>query len=253
VSVRIIEERGGAWLRVILDTPRGNLLSRETVNVLAETIDRSSAGRKWITFEGAGGEFSYGAMIQEHVPGPMELVLADTHALLRRVLALPAPTAALVEGRCLGGGFELALACDTIIAAEDATLGLPEVHLAAFPPGAAALLPLRVGASRAAVSVLTGEPRPATGWRDAGLVEVVAPHGAVIDAAGRWFDRHLAPRSRVALSAAAQASRLILRAAAEPALEAGERLYRERVLPSRDATEGVKAFVEKRRPRWTDS
>jgi cyclohexa-1,5-dienecarbonyl-CoA hydratase len=252
VSVRTIDERGGAWLRIVLDEPRGNLLSLAMVHAIAAALDRSATGRKWITFEGAGGEFSYGAKIQEHVPGPMEQVLPQTHALLRRMLGLPAPTAALVEGRCLGGGFELALACDTIVAAEDATLGLPELHLGAFPPAGAALLPLRAGASRAAAAMLTAEPLAATVWRDAGLVHVVAPRGEVIDAAGRWFDRHLAPKSRVALSAAAQASRLTLRAVAEPALAAAERLYLDRVLGSRDAAEGVHAFLEKRPPRWTD-
>jgi cyclohexa-1,5-dienecarbonyl-CoA hydratase len=252
VSVRTIDERGGAWLRIVLDRPRGNLLSLEMVRGMSAALDASSSGRKWVTFEGAAGDFSYGAMIQEHVPGPMERVLLETHALFRRILALAAPTAALVQGRCLGGGFELALACDLILAEEDATLGLPEIHLAAFPPAGAALLPLRVGASRAASTVMTGEPRSAASWRDAGLIEMVAPRGALIDAAGQWFDRHLAPRSAVAVRAAAQSSRLTLRSIAEPAIAAAERMYLDRVLPTADAAEGVSAFLEKRTPRWKD-
>lgn len=252
MSVRTIPERDGAWLRIVLEGPKGNLLSLDMVRALADAIDQSSAGRKWITFEGAGGDFSFGAMIQEHVPGVMEQVLPETHALIRRILGLPAPTAALVEGRCLGGGFELALACDAIIAAPNASLGLPEIQLAAFPPAGAALLPLRVGASRGASSVLTGEPRSAETWRADGLVEMIASANRVVDAAGQWFDRYLAPRSRVAVCAAAQASRLALRAVAEPALAAAEQLYIGRVLPSADATEGVRAFMEKRAPRWTD-
>jgi cyclohexa-1,5-dienecarbonyl-CoA hydratase len=250
---KTVEERGGAWLRIILDRPRGNLLSIEMVRALAETLDAHSARRKWVTFEGAGDDFCFGAMIQEHVRGPMEQVLPETHALIRRILALAAPTAALVRGRCLGGGFELALACDAIIATEDATLGLPEIHLAAFPPAGAALLPLRVGASRAAISIITGEPRPAPVWRDAGLIATLAVRDNLVEAAGRWFDAHLAPRSTVALTAAAQASRLALRAIAEPAITAAERLYLDRVLPSKDAAEAVRAFIEKRPPTWTDS
>ena len=250
---KTVEERGGAWLRIVLDRPPGNLLSIEMVRALAETLDAHSARRKWVTFEGAGDDFCFGAMIQEHVRGPMEQVLPETHALIRRILALGAPTAALVRGRCLGGGFELALACDAIIATEDATLGLPEIHLAAFPPAGAALLPLRVGASRAALSIITGEPRPAPVWRDAGLIATLAVRDNLVEAAGRWFDAHLAPRSTVALTAAAQASRLALRAIAEPAITAAERLYLDRVLPSNDAAEGVRAFIEKRPPNWTDS
>jgi crotonobetainyl-CoA hydratase/dehydration protein DpgD len=109
-----------------------------------------------------------------------------------------------------------------------------------------------VGASRAAASVLTGEPRAASAWKDAGLIEVLSPRGGLLDAAGHWFDRWLAPRSAVALAAAAQSSRLPLRSIAEPAIAAAERLYLERVIHSIDASEGVRAFLEKRAPRWKD-
>jgi cyclohexa-1,5-dienecarbonyl-CoA hydratase len=252
-SVRTIEERGGAWLRIVLNRPPGNLLSLEMVRALTATLDQQTTRRKWMTFEGAGDEFSFGAMIQEHVPGPMEAVLPETHALFRHVLALPAATAAIVQGRCLGGAFELALACDGIIADDNATLGLPEIHLGAFPPAGVALLPLRIGAARAASSVITGEPRSASAWREAGLIETVAPRGRAVDAARQWFDAHLAPRSAVAVAAAAQASRLVIRTIAEPAIAAAEKFYLERVLPSRDAREGVQAFIEKRPPQWTDS
>jgi cyclohexa-1,5-dienecarbonyl-CoA hydratase len=252
VTVRTIEERGGAWLRVVLDAPPGNLLSLEMVRSITAVLEASGAARKWITFEGAGDHFSYGAMIQEHVPGAMEQVLPETHALFRRILALPAATAALVRGACLGGGFELALTCDTIAASDDATLGLPEITLAAFPPAGAALLPLRVGASRAATAVLTGQPQSAAAWKAAGLIEEIAPRGGLDHSAGAWFDRHLAPRSSVAIAAAAQASRIPLRSIAEPAIAAAERLYLNRILPSSDAAEGVRAFLEKRAPRWKD-
>lgn len=247
----MIEERGGAWLRVVLDDPPGNLLSHGMVRACAAAI-ADPRGVKWVTVEGAAEHFSYGARIQEHVRGQMEAVLPDTHALFLRLLALPCATAALVRGQCLGGGFELALACDTIVAETDATLGFPEIRLAAFPPAAAALLPLRIGATRAADAVLTGTSRSAAEWHQVGAVAVVVPRGTLLDAAGAWFDEHLAPRSTVAVAAAAEACRLTLRAAAEPALRAAERLYLERVLPSRDAAEGVAAFLEKRPPRWND-
>jgi cyclohexa-1,5-dienecarbonyl-CoA hydratase len=252
-AVGAIEERGGAWLRLVLDHPKGNLLSLEMVRALALSIDRANvSGRKWLTIEGAGGDFSFGAKIQEHVPGPMERVLIETHAVFRRLLALPVATAALVEGRCLGGGFELALTCDVIIAAEDASLGLPEVRIGAFPPAGSALLPVRVGASRAAAAVIGGVARSAAVWHQAGLIEMMAAKGSTAAAAGEWFDTHLAPHSAVALAAAAQASRYVVRAAVEPAMAAAERLYLERVLSTHDAAEGVRAFVEKRAPEWKD-
>ena len=169
--------RDGAWRRLVLRAPRGNLLSLELVRELGAAIHalESQRGIKWLTIEGSGGEFSYGARIQEHVPEMMATVLPETHRVFKRLLAFPAPTAALVEGRCLGGGFELALACDDIIATDDAVFGLPEIRLAAFPPAAAALLPLRVGASRATRAIVTGQTQEARYWHDAGLVSVVGP------------------------------------------------------------------------------
>jgi cyclohexa-1,5-dienecarbonyl-CoA hydratase len=252
VTVRTIEERAGTWLRVVLDRPRGNLLSLEMVRALAAALDTSGPVRKWVTFEGAGDDFCFGAMVQEHTPGLMEQVLPETHALFRGILGLPSLTGALVQGRCLGGGFELALTCDVILAAEDATLGLPEIGLAAFPPAGAALLPLRVGASRATVAAVTGAPGTARAWQEAGLVHAIAPRGGLIESAAQWFDTNLAPRSAVALSTAARASRLALRSIAEPAMAAAEKLYLERVLPTEDAAEGVRAFLDKRVPRWRD-
>ncbi len=183
----------------------------------------------------------------------MATVLPETHALFRRVLAFPAPTAALVEGRCLGGGFELVLTCDDILATDGAAFGLPEIRLAAFPPAAAALLPPRVGASRATRAIVTGQMQGAGYWHDAGLVSMVAPRASLLEAAGGWFDAHLAPHSAVALAHAVKAARFTLRAQAEPALAAAEQDYLEHLMKTADAAEGVQAWMEKRAPNWKNA
>ena len=177
-------------------------------------------------------------------------MLPETHRVFKRLLAFPAPTAALVEARCLGGGFELALSCDDIIATDTATFGLPEIRLAAFAPAAAALLPLRVGASRATRAIVTGQTQEARYWYDAGLLSVVGPQSSLLDAAAGWFDAHLAPHSAVALSHAVAGARLTLRAQAEPALDTAERDYLSGLLKTADAVEGVRAWLEKRPPQW---
>ena len=133
------------------------------------------------------------------------------------MLAFPAPTAALVEGRCLGGGFELALCCDDIMAAADATFGLPEIKLAAFPPAAAALLPLRVGASRATRAIITGQTQEAEYWHDAGLVSMVAPQRSLLEAARPGSTRTWR-RTRRSPCAHAAGGAGGLRAQAEPLL-----------------------------------
>lgn len=252
--VEVVSARGGAWRRVILGGGRGNLLSLDLVRAMGEAIHalESERGIKWLTIEGGGNEFSYGARIQEHTPDLMQTVLPETHRLIKRLLAFPSPTAALVEGRCLGGGFELALACDDIIATETAVFGCPEIRLAAFPPAAAALLPLRVGASRATRAIVTGQTQTASYWHDAGLLSIVAPQASLLDAAAGWFDAHLAPHSAVGLSHAVLAARHTTRAQAEPALDRGERDYLSGLLKTNDAREGVNAWLEKRAPKWTN-
>lgn len=255
MTVEVVSMRNGSWQRLVLHGGRGNLLSLEMVHAIGAQLHalESQPGIKWVTIEGTGGEFSYGARIQEHLPEMMHTVLPETHRLLRRLLAFPTPTAALVEGRCLGGGFELALACDDIIATDSATFGFPEIRLAAFAPAAAAILPLRVGASRAARAIITGHPQPSQYWHDAGLVSMVAPQADLLAAAAAWFDTHLAPRSAAALSHAALATRLTLRAQAEPALDRAERDYLGGLLKTADAVEGIAAWLEKRPPNWNNT
>ena len=252
--VETISSRDGAWRRIVLNSPRGNLLSLDLVRALGDAIHalESEPGIKWLTIEGAGGDFSYGAKIQEHTAALMATVLPETHRVFKRLLAFPAPTAALVEGRCLGGGFELALSLDDIIATEAATFGFPEIRLGAFPPAAAALLPLRVGASRATRAIVTGQTRDADYWHDAGLVSLVAPQSSLLESASAWFDAHLAPHSAVVLSHAVAAARLTVRAQAEPALAAAERDYLGGLLRTADAVEGVQAWLEKRPPKWNN-
>src|SRR4029453_2941420 len=97
-------------------------------------------------------------------PDQIGAVLPAMNRLIEDLLDAPAVTAAVVRGRCLGGGFELALACDFIFAADDAMLGLPEIALGVFPPAGAALLPVKVGGAQALRAIITGESRSASEW-----------------------------------------------------------------------------------------
>jgi cyclohexa-1,5-dienecarbonyl-CoA hydratase len=252
--VDVIDESPGGWVRLVLNEPRGNLLSLGMVRAADRALDEVSERLplRWVTVEGAGREFSFGAKIDEHLPAPMREVLPETHALLRRWLALPVPTAALVDGRCLGGGFELALACDDILATPESMFGLPEVKLGAMPPAGALLLPLRAGGSRAARAVITGDVRDAGYWHDAGLLSLTVPGTPLLDAARDWFETRLAPRSAVVLGEVALAARAVVRSMVEPLLADLERRYLDRLLATEDAAEGIRAWMERREPRWKD-
>jgi cyclohexa-1,5-dienecarbonyl-CoA hydratase len=250
--VRTEVTHDGARLRLLLDRPKANIVSLEMIGALRRVL-ADLPGRpalRLLTIEGAGDHFSYGASVEEHAPPLIDRVLSELHGLVRDLLAAPVPTLAVVRGRCLGGGLELVLACDLVFAAEEAVLGVPEIQLGVFPPAAAALLPARIGASRATVAVLQGETFPARWWEAAGLVARVAPGAALEAEVDRWFEQYAAPRSAVALGFAARAARQALRQVAEPALAELERLYLEQLMRTHDAAEGIAAFVAKRAPRW---
>ena len=234
--------------------PKGNIITAEMVAALTQALEPLAHDDhlKLITIEGAGADFSFGASVPEHAPGQIERVLPEMHALIYALLAIPVPTAAVVRGRCLGGGFELALACDFIFAEATATFGLPEIALGVFPPAASALLPARIGTARATSAILTGKPRLAAEWRAMGLLEEIAPDGGVAAAVDRWFAGALQPRSAAALRHATEAARLSLVRHVHAVLPDLERLYLVDLMGTRDAAEGIAAFLEKREPRWTD-
>jgi cyclohexa-1,5-dienecarbonyl-CoA hydratase len=247
------EIRGeGGWLRLLLDEPPGNILTRRMIGDLRHALNGASARRgvRLISIEGQGPHFSYGASVEEHRPDQVGTMLPEFHQLLEDLLDVAAPTAAIVRGRCLGGGLELALACDVVCASDDALLGAPEVQLGVFAPAAAALLPVRIGASRAARALLSGEPRPARWWLDAGLVACTAPTDMLDARVSEWYEETLAGKSAAALAHAAAASREVLRRSALPALYALERRYLGPLMQTADAVEGCAAFLEKRPPRW---
>jgi cyclohexa-1,5-dienecarbonyl-CoA hydratase len=244
--------KNGTWLRLVFQHPKGNLVTEAVAAGLRQVLAglREHPALRLVTLEGAGDHFSYGASVDEHLPGAIERVLPQIDGLVLDLLAVPAPTAAIVRGRCLGGGFELALSCDFIFAADDAVLGLPEIKLGVFPPAGAVLLPLRAGYARAAEAILTGEPRPAGAWRDAGLVVRLAPVAELLRQVEEWFDRELAPKSATALAHAVWATRRASRQVVERVLPELERHYLEQVMRTPDAVEGLRAFLEKRNPVW---
>lgn len=251
--VRSERRHGDAHLRLIIDQPKANILSIAVMRALRRALVEAQQSEqvKLVTIEGAGDHFSYGASVEEHRADVIAAALGELHGLIRDLLELQAPTAAVVRGRCLGGGFEVALACDVIFASTTAVLGVPEITLGVFPPAAMALLPLRVGASRATGPVLTGQTAPATKWQETGLIELVAPAQELEAAVDHWFDAHLAPRSAAALRYAAYALRTGARHHLAQVLPELEDLYLNRLMRTKDAVEGIEAFIEKRPPVWS--
>jgi len=254
-SVKLSFEHDGQVARVALAAPEANIVDQAMMAALAAAFDdlRNRPQLKVMILTAEGPHFSFGASVQEHLPEHVRIMLPQFSRLLGQMLELPAVTIAAVRGRCLGGGFELALACDFMVAEEGAAFACPEIKLAVFPPAAAVLLPVRIGASRAAELVLTGAAWNAAQAAEAGLIVRTAPKGQLESTVETWIRDHFLARSPVALRYGVRAARLPLRRALQEDLPQLERMYLDELMAESDAVEGLRAFVEKREPRWDKS
>lgn len=243
-------------LEIVLDRPKGNVLTA----AMMEELSRALAGHRerpelrLVVLRGAGGNFSYGASIEEHRKAQAPRLLSAFHRLVREVAAYPVPVAALVEGQCLGGGFELVLACHFVFATPETRFGCPEIRLGVFPPVLAAIGARRLGGFLAERLLLTGEVLDAgEAWRT-GMVTKVFENGEPREEMLAWYRQTLAPLSAFALR---QGTRALRESSGfldelDRALDAAERQYVDEVLPSFDGNEGVEAFLERRKPSWRD-
>jgi cyclohexa-1,5-dienecarbonyl-CoA hydratase len=254
VSAEVLE--GGALLRVLIDRPKGNVLTGDVMAALRHELADHAGARhlKLVVLQGAGGNFSFGASVEEHRAARAPAMLEQFHGLVRAVALSPTPVATLVEGKCLGAGFELALAAHFVLATPDAVFGCPEIKLAVFPPVLAAIGPLRLGSALAERLLLTGALLDARAAQAGGLVTATLEGDPWQSLLG-WFRETLGPLSAQALRTATQAAREAngMVAALGMPLTALERRYVSGVLPSRDGVEGIEAFLGRRPPRWEDA
>ena len=249
--VRIETEGGVATIRI--DRPPANALARAVsleLSGAAETVTADDAVRAVVVW---GGEriFAAGADIKAMVGYGPEEVAEDVGGLeraCRDLEAIPKVTIAAINGFALGGGLEIALACDFRFAAEDARLGLPEIKLGIIPgSGGTQRLPRLVGLAKARDLIYTGRQVPAGEALDIGLVDRVAPADEVYRVAVDQA-RTFATGPALAYAAAKRAL-----AAADGPLEEGLRVEREAfvaLFATRDQEEGMRAFLDKREPRF---
>ena len=250
--VRLEHDHGVA--RVTLDRPPLNVLHLQMLDELASVLDevRGLRGVKVIVLAAAGRAFSAGVDVGDHTPDRAERMLARFHGVLGRVLALEMPVVAVVHGAALGGGCELAVACDVVLAAAGARFGQPEIRLAAFPPAAAVLLPRRIGRGAALDLILTGRTIDAGRAMAIGLATQVWPDEVFAREAEEYVAA-LAAQSRPVLRLAKRAVDESLAHDVGGAIMEAERLYVEELMPLEDAREGIAAFLEKRQPVWKEA
>jgi cyclohexa-1,5-dienecarbonyl-CoA hydratase len=204
-----------------------------------------------VVLSGAGERaFSAGVDIRDHTRKKVPEMLEVVHAAMRKVLALPQVTIAGVQGACLGGGCELASCCDFIIAAENSSFATPEIFVGCYPPVALARFSTLIGYRRAADLILTGRSLSAHEALSIGLISRVAPRGQLESCLTALLDELLGKSGSVLRLTLKGLRELSLRGFAD-ALQRSEQIYRDELLKTEDVDEGVRAFLEKRKPRWT--
>lgn len=248
--LKVALERDGALLRLTLNRPKANICDAQMIGALQAALDAhaSHAALRGVLIDAEGPHFSFGASVEEHLADRCAGMLAALHALILSLAGCRVPVLVAVRGQCLGGGLEIALAGGPLFAAPNAQFGQPEIKLGVFAPAASCLLPWRVSAVAAEDLLCSGRSIDATRALAIGLVHALADDPAA--AALAYFDEHLAPRSAAALAHALQAARAPRLAALRDDLARVERLYLSSLMQTRDANEGLDAFLAKRAPTW---
>ena len=243
-------DREGALLRLRLARPKANLCDAAMIGALQVALDthRATPALRGVLLDAEGPHFSFGASVEEHVAERCAAMLASLHALILAMVEFPVPILVAVQGQCLGGGLEIALAGGPIFAAPSAQFGQPEIKLGVFAPAATCLLPWRMSALAAEDLLWSGRSIAAPQALACGLVNTLAddPQAAAL----AYFDEHLAPRSAAALACAVAAARAPRVRELRQRLAEVEAVYLGRLMATRDANEGLAAFMAKRAPLW---
>lgn len=253
--VTVGDSHDGRVREITLGGSRGNLLTRRLVEEFRATLRSAAKDRKLklIVITGEKEHFSYGADVCEHLPDKIAEVLPLFHQLIGELLACDVPTLAQVRGYCLGGGFELALACSMLWCDKTAKLGLPEISLGVFPPVAAVLLPEKISRAVAADLMLSGRVITGVEAHALGLANQVMPRSLFTVRLHDYIVTYILPKSASSLRHANAALMGDLRSRYAEQMPGVEKQYLDKLMKTHDATEGARAFIEKRVPDWRDS
>lgn len=237
---------------VTIDRPPLNILNLEAILELRRSLESHPAreNAQVLVVRGAGDKaFSAGVAVEDHTPDRVDTMLEEFHRLLKVLTDFPMPTVAGVEGHCLGGGMELAMACDMVVARRDSRFGQPEIHLGCFPPFAAAYYPRILGHSRTFDLLLTGRTIDCAEAERMGLVARCEDPDRFEQTLHDLIDS-ITAHSRVVTWLTTRAIRRARSSHYAEALDEIEQIYLRELARTEDMKEGLSAFLEKRNPDW---
>ena len=238
---------------ITLNRPPVNILNIEMMEEINRALRefKGEEGLKVLLFRAEGKAFSAGVDVGEHMGDMVKGMIETFHGMFRLMDEVQAPSIAVVKGSALGGGCELALYCDMVLATEKSTFGQPEIMVGVFPPIAALILPRIIGRKKAMELILSGKTIGAREALEMGLINRIVAEDSLEEEAKGFVDefaRHSAAVLRLTKKAAIEG----LCDDVEEGLRRIERIYLEELMQTGDATEGLKAFLGKRKPLWKD-
>ena len=234
-----------------LNRPPLNILMLPIIGELIESLDSlaKQTALKAVVLAANGKAFCAGVDVADHIPERVESMIRDFGRLFTRLRTFPVPTIAVVQGAALGGGTELAAACDMVLAAASASFGQPEIKLGVFPPVAAALFPRLIGYQQAARLLFSGEVIMAAEAAQLGMVTYTVADEELAEK----LEQLLTQLRGLSAAALRMTKRALIYGAdfgVRDALPLIEDLYLKDLMATADANEGIRAFMEKRQPVW---
>lgn len=227
-----------------------NIAMMEEINTALESLDNGN-DLKAIVIKASGKAFSAGVDVAEHTVEMVEKMITAFHRMFRLLDKMECPTVSFVQGAALGGGCELACFCDMVIAAEGVKLGQPEIKVGVLPPVAAAAFPQYTPLNHIYELLLSGDTIKAEEALAMGLVNRVFPREGFEQSCRDWLTR-LTSNSAVILRLTKKAMKAGLGKSFDDAISAVEKIYLQEMMATKDAREGLAAFLEKRSPKWSD-
>jgi len=248
----IIYEYAEGVAKITINRPPLNVLNIETLLELTTALERArdDVNVRVIVITGAGDRaFSAGLDIKDHFPDRIETALNVFNKVFHLLVNIDKPSLAVVQGFALGGGCELAAGCDMVVASEKAQFGQPEISVGAIPSVATVLLPRLIGRKKAFELILTGDVIDAAEAKRMGLVNHVVPSEKLEETSKELINK-LKEKSPVVLKLTRMAMRQSLDLDFFKALDNVTGIYLSLLIRTEDAVEGLKAFLEKRKPQW---
>jgi len=244
-------EKTGAVARITLNRPKFNMMNIEMMAELNGLLEGLIADEalKCVVIDAEGRHFCTGVEVADHKPEKVAAMIATFNRIFELAEQLEVPIVAVVQGYCLGGGMELAIACDVIVADREAAFGQPEIKVGFFPPYAAMRLPQLVGPARAVEICTTGKFYKAEEAQRMGLVAHLAENGSLAETAESII-KEIRANSPLIIRLNKRAVKNNLGKDFNSALASVSDLFLNRLMKTEDTLEGIASYEEKRKPLW---